>query len=487
MKKVFSILFLFFTSIGCTNHLLDVQKIDMLPDIYPKYTNIVIPPNIAPLNFMFTAPPEAGVVYFKNGDSELKVESSRNVEISINEWKNLVDSGDSISITVFLKRQNKWFEYQSFFWKIAKEPIDAYLSYRLIEPGYEVYNTIQLCERNIENFEVSILADNNLTNGSCMNCHIYGPKSNNISFFHLRGDKGGGTILNRNGKLQKYNLKTEGMISPAVYGDLHPDRELGVFSSNKIIPELHAYGSRKLEVYDLASNVFVVDFQDNCLYSTPLLSNDDNLETFPTFNAKGDAIYFCTAPKVILPDSIESLKYSLCKIQFDPETISFGEKVDTLIDGAESGLSVSHIKASPDGKFLLYSVSDYGTFPIWHAETDLNMLELASGKIDKLKNVNDKYSDSYHSWSSNSRWFVFASKRDDGIYGKPYFCYVDSKGRAHKPFVLPQKNPAFYENTLKSFNIPELSNFPANFNAMDIEKIFKRAITINVKQKYVSE
>jgi len=100
-----------------------------------------------------------------------------------------------------------------------------------------------------------------------------------------------------------------------------------------------------------------------------------------------------------------------------------------------------------------------------------------------LEEINSPYSDTYHSWSSNSRWFVFASKRDDGLYGKPYFCYVDREGNAHKPFVLPQKDPETYHNTLKSYNIPELSRGKLPFGAADIERIYNKVPAEKVSNK----
>jgi hypothetical protein len=100
------------------------------------------------------------------------------------------------------------------------------------------------------------------------------------------------------------------------------------------------------------------------------------------------------------------------------------------------------------------------------------MLNLHTGIVDSLKLVNAYYSDTYHSWSSDSKWFVFASKRDNGVYGKPYFSHIDSNGVASKPFVLPQKDPAYYDYTLISFNIPELSKEGVSFGAMDIEQLY---------------
>lgn len=198
------------------------------------------------------------------------------------------------------------------------------------------------------------------------------------------------------------------------------------------------------------------------------------LETFPTFSADGQWIYYCAAPALSLPDSIGNLRYSLCRVAFDADRGKWGNRIDTLWNAADRQGSVCFPKASPDGKYLLYSVAGYGTFPIWHRETDLQLLDLASGEINPLPEVNSPLSDTYHSWSSNSRWFVFASKRDDGQYGKPYFAYLGPGGKAGKPFVLPQKDPEHYDNTLKSYNIPELSASPVPFDALDIRELYDR-------------
>ena len=93
---------------------------------------------------------------------------------------------------------------------------------------------------------------------------------------------------------------------------------------------------------------------------------------------------------------------------------------------------------------------------------------------DSLNGVNSQNSDTYHTFSSNSKWVVFASKRDDGLYGKPYFFHIDANGKTTKPFALPQEYPDFYDNCLKSFNIPELSKGAVPFSTKDVEVLLKR-------------
>lgn len=458
--------------ISCKQSPQDVKTVDTFPAIYPDYINVTIPENIAPLNFMMTDSVEKTVTTIEGNEASITVSGEQKIQIPLKKWKKLLSAGEqNINITVTSLKKEEWIQYKSFSWTVKQDKIDGFLSYRLIEPGYEVWNKIQLVERNIESFEERVLADNNLTKNSCMNCHIYGNNNPQLSFFHMRGPNGG-TILNRNGELQKINTRNNKMIANATYGNLHSSGRFGVFSSNIVIPEFHSSESKRLEVYDSASDLIVIDFDNDKVSTQPFLSDTVTFETFPVFSADGNSIYYCSAPYKPLPDSIESLRYSIHRIDFNPRDGMLGTEVDTVWNAEIQQASACHLKTSPDGKYLLFTVADYGTFPIWHREADLQMLNLQTSEIDNLKDVNGPNSDTYHSWSSNSRWFVFASKRDNGVYGKPYFSYVDENGTAHKPFVLPQKDPKKYDFMLKSFNIPELSTGQVPFDAMDIEKIY---------------
>jgi hypothetical protein len=112
-------------------------------------------------------------------------------------------------------------------------------------------------------------------------------------------------------------------------------------------------------------------------------------------------------------------------------------------------------RVSPCGKYVVFCMSDYGTFPVWHREADLYILNLETNEIRNLSEINSNQSDTYHSWSSNGRWIVFSSRRMDGTFTHPYISYFDTEGNFHKPFLLPQKDPLYYNFSMKSFNIPE--------------------------------
>lgn len=435
-----------------------VQCFDSL--IYPDYTDVMVPCNIAPLNFHYTGSGYGRCrTTFTVGDLKLEFRG-REVNWEESQWKQMLSQAVGDTIRVSNSKGDAWTI------AVSADSIDSYLTYRLIEPAYEVWHEVEIVERCIENFDETVLCDHKHTGNSCMNCHIHGQNRGDYSLFYLRGPKGA-AILNRNGKLSRYNLKAEGMVSSTVYGELHPSGRYGVFSSNIIIPGFHSNPAGRLEVYDRQSDLAVADFDDNQMHISAQFSRADKLETFPCFSADGRWVYYCSADTVALPEDITRLRYSLYRAGFDEKDGYLKGEPEVVWDASVRGGSVCHPKCSPDGKWILYTVADYGTFPIWHTECDLELMELSSGRTLSLENVNSDRSDTYHSWSSNSRWVVFASKRGDGQYGRPYFFHLDGDGNATKPFVLPQKAPDFYEKYLLSFNIPDLGRTSVGFTCED--------------------
>ena len=449
---------------ACTPTPHDVRQSEQEAEIYPDYKDVTIPVNIAPMNFVVRG---VDAVEVKAGDLTVRSRGG-NVQFGVGEWRVLLEKNETIEVEVTALKDGQWTAYKRFHWYVVRDSIDSYLTYRLIEPGYSVWNRLQIKQRCVENFDEYALADYNLQENRCMNCHTPGSQNPQLSMLYVRG-KGGGAILNQNGRLRKLDIKTPDMVATSTYFQFAPSGRYIVFSANVVVPAVQASAQKRLEVYDSESDIYVADLEKNKIIHSQQLCDPDRLETFPAFSPDGKYIYYCTSPSVELPQDYKSLKYVLARIPFDEAAGTIGTQVDTLF----TGRSVCHPRVSPDGERILFSVQDYGTFPIWHKEADLWMMDLRTGMVDTLQVVNSDMSDTYHSWSSNSRWFVFASKRDDGLYGKPYFCYVDRTGKAHKPFCLPQQDPTFYDDFLKSFNAPELAKGKIPFDAVDVANAMK--------------
>jgi len=231
------------------------------------------------------------------------------------------------------------------------------------------------------------------------------------------------------------------------------------------------------DVYDIASDLILYDVDSNTVTSSPTIADPKFLETYPNWSADGRYLYFCRAPvfdtsTVFTADSYKNIHYDLMRINFDPEKGIFG-KVDTVLLASKLGLSITLPRVSPDGRFLLFCMLEYGNFSIYRSSSDLYMMELETGHYTRLE-INSNRSESYHCWSSNGHWIVFSSKRDDGIHARPYFSYVDDQGKVFKPFIMPQKDPSFYESLLYTYNIPELIIAPVSQQRQTLIKTAKQ-------------
>ena len=439
--------------------------------IYPDYKEVTIPPNIAPLNYRYAMKDvrKAQTTFTVDGRSV----TIRGAEVTwpVRKWKAFLADAAGKTIRVEASAQGKPVT-DAWSIQVSEDPIDGYLTYRLIEPSYQMWNEVSIEERCLETFDEITICDHQHTENACMNCHVHGQQRGDYSLYYIRGPRGG-AVLNKDGNLRKLTLNAPGMLSGTVYGELHPSGRFGVFSTNVIIPGFHTVAGNRMEVYDTASDLTVADFDNNVMVNVPHVARADAWETFPCFSADGSSVYYCVADTLSLPQQIAEVRYSLVRAPFDGTSGRIGEQVDTVWNGPAHQASACHPKASPDGRWLLFTVSDYGTFPLFHPESTLNLVDLRTGEVRPLDEVKGDKSDTYHSWSSNGRWFVFASKRGDGMYGKPYFSHLDESGRATKPFVLPQKSPRFYDNTFKSFNVPDLGRASTGMTVRDARRMFK--------------
>lgn len=455
-RLVISVFFLFgILLFSCAPDIKEYEEMGSFPSIEPDISGVVIPPDIAPLNFVINEDAEEYVVKLNPEGSPGKsfYFKSNIVKFPEKDWKDILEKckGKILKIEVYARNNGRWIRYKDIFETIAEESIDDYLVYRLIEPGFKGWKKMGIYQRALDSFKEKPVFTNNLSKGNCMNCHSFCMNSNEKMLFHMRG-KIAGTVIYDKGELKWVNTKTAKTISAGVYPHWHPDGNYVAFSVNQIIQRFHAVSDKKIEVIDTLSDVVIYNIKENKIITDISLASPGRYETFPCWSPDGKSLYFCSS-EALPYYRYNEIKYDLLKISFDPE----GEKtgtIDTVLSSSKTGMSISFPRISPDGRFLLLTMSAYGNFSIWHNESDLYLLDLASGDLSK-PGINSDFAESYHSWSSNGRWVVFSSRRDDGLYTRPYISYFDTAGEFHKPFLLPQKDPEFLKSFMKSYNIPE--------------------------------
>jgi hypothetical protein len=469
--KLFSIFFILIL-IGCNGKVDEYSQDSKYAGIFPDYKDVVIPPNIAPLNFNIS---EKGLkyhveIYSEKGKKIILHQNSSKIIIPIKAWHNLLmqNKGKLLKFDIYVKNE-KWIKYATMQDSVAEEPIENYMAYRLINQSYIFWKKMGIYQRNLENFEESPVYVNSVANDGCVNCHSFCNGDPQRMVMHFRQSYPG-TMIWANNKLTKLNTKTNYTMSSFVYPAWHPGGNYIAFSVNMINLYFTSDKNSFAEVSDKVSDIVVYNLKTNTVTTSPKISTKRR-ENSPTWSPDGKWLYFISAPEAV-EGSLQSrnwTKYSLLRIPFDTAKNTWGD-VDTVLSSRQTGLSISSPAISPDGRYVLFCMTAYGYFTVFDKSSDLYILDLVTNKYHKL-NINSSSTESYHCWSQSGRWILFSSKRLDDIHSRPFIAYFDKDGKTYKPFIVPQKDPSFYSTFLDNFNRPELIKGKIKLNPRQVRDL----------------
>jgi hypothetical protein len=429
------------------------------PAVTPDYGGIVVPPNIAPLNFVIHEPGRKYQVRIHSvtgGTIEI-VGRTGEVTIPRNRWRDLLthNASNELYIDVCVKTDSgTWNRYQTLVNTIAREEIDPYLVYRYMTPSSYFPKPMRICQRNIESFEENDVLDTALFGNGCAHCHAFlNNRPDKILLGMRSASLASATLYGHDGRVDKIGEKFG-------YTAWHPSGKIVAYSVNDVRQFFHTARPEIHDVVDLDSAIFYYDIGEARIKTAPAIADKKRLETYPAWTPNGKVLYFCSAPLLwegtptVPPARFREVKYNLMRISYDVETDRWGT-LETVLSAADTGLSILLPRVSPDGRFLLFCMAEYGCFPIYQPTSDLYLMDLQTGAYRKAT-INSDYADAWHSWSSNSRWIVFSSKRDGGLFTRTFISHVDADGRTGKPFILPQRLPSFYDSCYCVYNTPEL-------------------------------
>ncbi len=513
-------------------------EVKVLPTIYPDYIGVTAPVNIAPLHFHIDHDADITdfVTRFTAG-GESWVIGGEDVRPGQKKWHQMVSKAlaaeGNIAVEVFTKNNQGWQHYMPFNITISNDSIDPYISYRLISPSYVTYEDLTLNQRCLETFEENLIYGNMINsdeeNGQCINCHHAQWYNPNRIQFHVRQYLGG-TIIAYDGKVQKINLKTDSTISAGVYPTWHPTKPWIVYSTNNTGQSFHTRDVQKIEVQDTKSNLIFYDLENNTV--TPITRDTTDLDCFPFWSPDGKYIYYVSAHwekrdtvqmDFELIKNYKDVQYNLYRKAFDERTHTFGPR-ELIYDAVARNRSVTLPRISPDGRWLMFTEGHFGVFHIWHNDADLFLIDLTQAQpveptpvvrytpddlpemyaagnnvereatadslnealgaqhplplaIRNIEELNSPDVESYHSWSSNGCWVIFSSRRDDGNFTRPFISHFDGKGHFTRPFELPQDNPQYHRQFMRSYNIPEFLSGPITIRPQDFAKVVRQEPT----------
>jgi hypothetical protein len=445
--------------------------VDRRPQLRPDYAGIILPANIAPLNFVIE---ERGAAYFvriRASDTRAIEVFSKTPEIRIppGPWKRLLETnrGGTLNLDVFVKSDaagqpegppGHWRRFASVANTLAHEDVDDFIVYRRIWPAHSAWRQMGVYQRDLRSYDERVILDNDSFRQGCVNCHTFCNHRADRMLLGIRSDVyGSSAIVVENERVQKIGTKFG-------YSAWHPSGELATFSVNKVRLLLHTAANEVRDALDFDSFIAYYRLNEKTVRTAPALAHKDWLETYPAWSPDGRYLYFCCAPitwtdRDAIPQDIQRIRYSLMRVEYDVEDDQWGE-LETVLSANRTGRSILLPRVSPDGRWLLFTMCDYGCFPVYRQSSDLYLMDLKAtertGQAEYQRlDANSDASESWHSWSSNGRWIAFSSKRLSHSFTRTYLAYVDGRGVAHKPFVLPQQDPRFYEACLWTFSVPE--------------------------------
>jgi hypothetical protein len=256
-------------------------------------------------------------------------------------------------------------------------------------------------------------------------------------------------------------------------------------------------GTGKIEVFDTASDLILYDVEQNTV--STIVNDSSHLESFPAWSPDGKYLYYCDAHFEYAPNDTTSkerqvinryteIKYNLLRRPFNTESHTFGE-AEMVFDAAAIGKSATLPRLSPNGRFLVFALGGFGCFHVWHNDADIFIIDLQQPDFQAcpLAALNSKLSESYPSFSSNGRWVMTDSRRDDGNYTRPYISYFPpvkpgEKPQCRKAFAVPQKDPEYNTLLTRSYNRPEFMKQPVRFSPKEFAAAAKtEAIKANYK------
>jgi len=428
------------------------------PRLSPDYTDLVIPPNIAPLNFIVQ---EAGTQF----DVELRGAAGRLVQVKsgtpsiqfpLKQWRELLDQnvGQNVQLTVSVRDSaGTWERFATVTNFVAREKIDSHLAYRLLGPLYNFYQDVGIYQRNLETFQQDVVLHNSSFNKGCVNCHTFLQNRPDTMALHIREKTSGNPMMLVQSNSVARVDQTGGYLS------WHPSGRLLTFSVNKLSLFFHTTAEPR-DVYDANSDLKIYRVDSNTVVTPPAIARPEFLETWPGWAPDGKYLYFCRAQRQGVR-RLHPPRYDLVRVSYDIDRDRWGE-AEVLVAAKDSGLSAAQPRVSPDNTQVLFCLAKEGNFPIYQQSSDIYSFSLVNHQYRRLE-INSDQADSWHCWSTSGRWLVFSSKRRDGLFTRPHISYVDEAGGFHKAFILPQEDPAFYDTFLKNYNLPELIQGPVTF------------------------
>jgi tetratricopeptide (TPR) repeat protein len=314
----------------------------------------------------------------------------------------------------------------------------------------------------------------------CGNCHSFDARGRTLGMdVDYANDKGAYAIADISGQtaLTREKIITwsdyrreDGEVTFGLLSRVSPDGRYVVSTvkdRSVFIPKPDLMYSQLF--FPIKGILAVYDRQTKTFAALPGADDPAYVQSNPEWSPDGKWVYFCRAAAIRIPEDKDqrkalltehlgrefvregrTLRYDIFRVPFDGGR---GGKPEPVRGASGNGRSNYFPKLSPDGKWLAFCQA--AKFMLLQPDSAL-WLAPADGGEPRRMVCNSANMNSWHSWSPNSRWIVFATKAR-GAYTQLCMAYVDADGKDYPPVLLEQA-----QGGDRACNIPEFVNIPAD-------------------------
>jgi len=294
---------------------------------------------------------------------------------------------------------------------------------------------------------------------SCVGCHAYATGTAVFNCVKKKTRKAVTMIENN----QRLNLRHH-VFKEFSFVSLSLDGKYAALvknTSGKIIKRKNV-GDPFDFVYN-SGDIYIYSFESDTLEPLPGASEPQFTEDMPSFSPDGQKVMFSRYQAVGKAKKLRAIpSMDLYEVPFNSGK---GGEATPLPNASANQMHHYFARYTPDGKWISFCRADATKGVFARKDSDIHLLSRADHDVTALSLNKAGTMDSWHDWSSDSRWLIFSSKRDKNQVTALYLSYVDENGKDHPPIKVADdphrkiNTPQFAPATLAFETVGNISDF----------------------------